>query len=107
MYIDTIYKIDVNTHTLKPIALKEFRDSIDNTTKVKIYTYSKILRSLTSDQYQSLGKYMNKINLRESDIKYYTPESICPECGTKIERKEADPMSLVFRRHNLEAIANS
>ena len=107
MYIDTIYMIDSNSHTLKPIALKEFKDSIANTTKVKIYTYSKILKSLTSDQYQILGNYMTKINKRENSIRYIKPEIICPKCGKVIKKEETNPMQLVFQRHNLEAIANS
>lgn len=107
MYIDKIYSIDVNTKQLKPIALKEFRDSITNTTKVKIYIYSKILKSLTSDEYQTIGKYINKINTREEEIKYYKPGSVCPKCGKKIEREEANPIQLVFQRHSLEAIMNS
>ena len=107
MYIDKIYCIDKATKQLKPIALKEFKDSIANTTKVKIYTYSKVLKSLTSDQYQTIGRYINKINSREEDIKYYKPESICPKCGRKVEREEANPIQLVFQRHSLEAIMNS
>lgn len=107
MYIDTIYKIDVKTKRLIPIALKEFPDSISNTTKVKIYTYSKVLKVLTSDQYQTLGKYMTKINTREDEVKYYRPEAVCPKCGKKIEKVETNPLQMVFQRHSLEAIMNS
>lgn len=107
MYIDKIFYIDKVNNRLQPIALKEFKDSIVNTTKVRIYTYSKILKTLTSDEYQLLGKYMSEINSMEDHIKYYKPEAICPKCGKKIEREEANPVQILFQRHNLEAIANS
>ena len=52
-------------------------------------------------------KKKSELVFREEDIKYYKPESICPKCGRKVEREEANPLQLVFQRHSLEAIMNS
>ena len=59
MYIDKIYFIDHVNNRLQPIALKEFKNDLRKTTKVKVYTYSKILKELTPDEYNALAKYMS------------------------------------------------
>lgn len=107
MYIDNIYTIDAINKTLKPIALKTYPNDMKKTTKVRVYTYAKILKSLPSDQYAGLSKYINAINDRSELITYVKPSCTCPKCGAKIDEESVNPQTMVFQRHNLEAIANS
>lgn len=107
MYIDNIYTIDAVNKTLKPIALKTYPNDMKKNTKIRVYTYAKILKSLPSDQYAGLSKYINAINDRAELISYVKPGCTCPKCGAKIEEEPANPQTMVFQRHNLEAIANS
>ena len=107
MYIDTIYYIDAENKRLQPIALKTFKNDLRKTTKVRVYTYSKILKELTSDEYNSLAKYMLAINKRSESIKYVKPACTCPKCGKEIEKEEQEIQSMLFNRASLVSILNA
>ena len=107
MYIDKIYFIDSVNKRLQPIALKEFANDMRKTTKVKTYTYSKILASLTSDEYNAIAKYMLAINKRKETVKYVKPACTCPKCGKVVEKEEQDMQSLLFNRASLVSILNA
>ena len=107
MYIDTIYFIDSENKQLKPIALKTFKNDLRKTTKVKVYTYAKILKALNSDEYNSLAKYMLAINKRSESIKYVKPACTCPKCGKEVPKEEQDMQSMLFNRASLVSILNA
>ena len=107
MYIDTIYFIDSKNKQLKPIALKTFKNDLRKTTKVKVYTYAKILKALNSDEYNSLAKYMLAINKRSESIKYVKPACTCPKCGKEVPKEEQDMQSMLFNRASLVSILNA
>lgn len=107
MYIDKIYYIDPVNKRLQPIALKEFTNDMRKTTKVRAYTYSKILKSLKSDEYNAIAKYMLAINKRKETVKYVKPACTCPKCGKVVEKEEQDMQSLLFNRASLVSILNA
>lgn len=107
MYIDKIYFIDHVNNRLQPIALKEFKNDLRKTTKVKVYTYSKILKELTPDEYNALAKYMVAINKRSESIKYVKPACTCPKCGKEVPKEEQDMQSMLFSRASLVSILNA
>lgn len=107
MYIDKIYYIDPVNKRLQPIALKEFPNDMSKTTKVRAYTYSKILKSLKSDEYNAIAKYMLAINNRKEKVKYVKPACTCPKCGKTVAKEEQDMQSLLFNRASLVSILNA
>lgn len=107
MYIDKIYYIDRANNRLQPIALKEFKNDLRKTTKIRVYTYSKILKKLTSDEYNALAKYMVAINKRTESVKYVKPACTCPKCGKVVEKEEQDMQSMLFNRASLVSILNA
>ena len=105
-YISNIYLIDRATSSLKPISCKEYRDNALKTTKAKIFTYSKILKTLSSDQ---RGMITGKINTMVKDdtdrkVTYVYPAVECTRCHHMTSEQEVDPASVLFMRHRLTAL---
>lgn len=105
VYIDNIYYIDMEAKQLRPITVKEFPNNAAKAIRARIIQYSKVIRTLTSDQYNILLGYMQEINKIGDDIQYILPEATCPKCGAKITEQVHRGNDLVFTRHQLASIA--
>ena len=103
-YIDEIYHIDPVNMTLSPVGYKKFTNNPTKTLKAKISQYSKILRTLSSDQYNAILQYINKISDDGDGVTYRIPETTCSVCGTKIPEQPSSASNLVFIRHQLTTI---
>lgn len=104
-YVDKFYYIDRETNSLVPIELKVYEKDLGKTVRYRIMQYTKILNSLSSDQYNGLTATVSKIGQSE-DIKYFVPERKCPKCNTVIPEMEQSPDSLLFIRHRLGTLAS-
>ena len=108
-YIDDIYIIDRENSELIKVDTKPDPRRPDVTVKRKIKSYATIIRSLTSDQLQSLSLATDKYDAAEvdddgnviTDIKYIYPEEVCPKCGKVIPEEEQSPDRMLFMRHQL------
>ena len=101
-YISNIYKIGVvnGTVTLYPIAVKQFIGNETKTLKARIIQYAKIIRSLTSDQYNIIMGHINTLN--DADTIYYRLPSVsCDHCKKEIPEEREAAADLVFMRHRL------
>lgn len=103
-YVDEFYLINGSTNSLSPIAYKKYPDNMNKNTKSKIFTYSKILDSLSTDQYTSILAYMREINTMGDEIEYIIPASTCEKCGKEIPESEQSARDLLFTRHQLTAL---
>lgn len=104
-YIDKIYYINKQEKTLQPIRVNVYANNMKKTIKAKIKTFSQIISSLNSDQYNTLLAYMQKINTTGNELTYQLPEVTCPHCKTTIKAVQQDAQSMVFTRHQLGALA--
>ena len=106
-YIDGFFYIDSNNKSLVPITYKVYPNNFNKTIISKLKAYSKVLKSLNSDQYMLLTSKLNSL-VSESKVKYVIPEWTCPECGTEIpERPIPSMLAMVFDRRQLAPIMNS
>ena len=101
-YISNIYaiRVDNNQVQLSPIAVKEFIGNETKTAKARVIQYAKIIRSLSSDQYNMILGHINSINNKE-DITYCLPAVTCDHCKKEIPEDEEAAADLVFMRHRL------
>lgn len=101
-YISNIYKV-VDTGAqieLHPIAVKQFIGNETKSVKARIIQYAKIIRSLTSDQYNIIMGHINTLN--ETDTIYYRlPAVTCDHCKKEIPEEREAAADLVFMRHRL------
>ena len=67
----------------------------------RIYTYAKILESLTSDQKTIVDSIIIDIHEEHDQISYVIPQDTCPECGSIVEETPATGEELVFTRQEL------
>lgn len=108
-YIDSVYRIDYDTHQLIPIDTKPVASDKALSYKRRVKTYATILKSLTSDQLQALSVETDKYDAGKldddgnlvRDITYVYPERRCPKCGKKIDEVEVNPDNMLFTRHQL------
>lgn len=103
-YCDEFYSIDPKTRQLLPIEYKKYPSNMNKNTKSKIFTYSKILSTLSTDQYTSILAFMREINTTGDDIEYIIPESTCTKCGETIPESRQSARDLLFTRHQLTAL---
>lgn len=106
VYVDSIYYIDMENKTLRPIEFKNYANNMVKTIKARIVLISKILQTLSSDQYNTLISYIKNINDMIDHVTYILPEVTCPKCGTVIPKSAKKAQELLFTRHQLAAIAN-
>lgn len=101
-YISNIYKaVDTGAQVkLCPIAVKQFIGNETKSVKARIIQYAKIIRSLTSDQYNIIMGHVNTLN--ETDTIYYRlPSVTCDHCKKEIPEEREAAADLVFMRHRL------
>lgn len=103
-YIDEFYEIDRSTMELIPIDIKEYPTNFNKTVLSRLKTYIKILKSLTSDQYNMLIAKLSNL-IEEPKVTYVYPEIVCPECGAKIPESDIQSvLQLIFTRAQLVQI---
>lgn len=103
VYIDNIYLIDGNE--VIPINYKKDKQSVARTTKYRIATYAKIIRSLPSDAYNKIIGIISQINELGDEVQYCLPEITCPKCGETIEESITPSNNLLFSRHQLNLLS--
>ena len=104
-YVDSVYKMDHTNKVLVPIQSPYFQNNVTKTYKTRIKTFSKVLDTLTSDQYRYLLTLIDEVNKRGDDVKYIYPEMNCPKCGKTIPESDQTAQNMVFLRHQLVALA--
>jgi hypothetical protein len=103
-YIDGFFKINHETMSLDPIAIKEYPNNLNKTVISRLKVYNSILKTLSSDQYNILMAKLSNIS-DDTKITYVYPEAVCPECGATIPEEEIDSMiGLLFTRARLVQI---
>lgn len=114
-YIDGIYVIDQANKKLIPVDMQPVHTDPRKTVRRRIKTCASIIRTLTSDQLQTLtvetdkyDKPDSKRNINNDDdddttpeIQYIYPECECPKCKSKIKEAVANPVDMLFTRHQL------
>lgn len=104
-YVDNIYKIDHVNHSLVPIKVPYIPENESKTYRARIKTYSKILDTLTSDQYRYVFTLVDHINNRGDDVTYIYPETNCPKCQKVVPETARSAQNMVFLRHQLVTFA--
>jgi len=114
-YIDGIYVIDEANKKLIPVDMQPIHTDPRKTVRRRIKTCASIIRTLTSDQLQTLtvetdkyDKPDSKRNINDDDdedttpeIQYIYPVCECPKCKSKIKEAVANPVDMLFTRHQL------
>lgn len=103
VYIDNVYLIRGNEYI--PVSCKKDKNSIAKTAKYRIVTYSKIISTLSSDDYNNILAEIAKINDLGDEVKYQLPEITCPKCGQTIAAEEQSATQLLFSRHQLNLLS--
>ena len=106
-YVENFYQIDAVNEQLIPIGYQVFANNQGKTAKSRVICYSKIINSLTTDEYSNLFAIVNAIDDRADWFEYQRPEVECPECGRKIEAEPMTASGLLFTRHRLAVLANT
>ena len=114
-YIDGIFVIDEANKKLIPVDMQPIHTDPRKTVRRRIKTCASIIRTLTSDQLQTLTVETDKYDKPDSkrnnnndddedttpEIQYIYPECECPKCKSKIEEAVANPVDMLFTRHQL------
>jgi len=104
--IDKVFFIDPQLEALRPLNVKQYPNDPAKSLKAKIIVLSKVMKELTSDQYQIIRLYVEKLTGAEQDITFVLPKTTCPKCGKEIEESTYSAAQLLFLRHHLAALAN-
>ena len=101
-YIANIYMLEetVQGLVLRPISVKQFIGNELKTAKARVIQYAKIIRSLSSDQYNIIIGHIGAIN-EEPTVSYGLPAISCDHCKKEIPDERTAAADLVFMRHRL------
>lgn len=113
-YIDDIYVIDEANKKLIPVNMQPIHSDPRKTVRRRIKTCASIIRTLTSDQLQTLTVETDKYDKPDSkknidnddddatpEIQYIYPECECEKCKKMIKEAVTDPIDMLFTRHQL------
>lgn len=105
--IDVVYKIDQVNRKLYPIRFGVDPSSLSKTVQRKVRALNSIFKTFTPDERAIAIGEAQKISNQMSKWKlsYYIPETTCPHCGQKIERRESNPLNILFTRAQLPIVA--
>lgn len=107
-YIDSVYLIDMENHTLAPVQYKTYPDSAQKTTKSKIVTFDSILKTLSVDEFGPIKAYVRAVSERDTaGMHYVFPSTECPKCHQKSVEAPVSAQELVFTRYQLGALTNT
>lgn len=106
-YIDALYFIDAENKNLIPVGYKVYENNNNKSIKSKILQFSKVLGTLTIDEFAILRSYVAAINDRGNGITYKLPEHTCPKCGTVIPEATVSASDLLFTRYQLGALVST
>jgi len=99
-YVDKIYFIDREAGELKEIEFKKFAD-VTKTVKSKLKAIGNIIKTLSTDQRQSLIASTAELDRDQDDLYYVMPETTCEKCGKVISRQRIQSAELLFTRFRL------
>ena len=100
-----IYYINQEAGEITPIGYERYPSNKMKDAKSRIIEYSKIINSLSPDEYNIILAYLAAINTEHTGMKWKLPECTCPKRGTVIKERETTAENLVFMRHQLAALA--
>ncbi len=103
-HIEDMYIINRETKMLDIIDTKPDATNIAKTLKNRFKIYYDILKSLTSDQLNSITPIMSKLHDQIETVRYQYPEVICPKCGSIVKSELQQPIDILFTRHRLQII---
>jgi hypothetical protein len=106
-FIDALYIIDQEDKTLTPIGYKGYPESASKTTKSKIQTFAKVLKTLTVDEFGPIKAYIREVNNRSQTMTYQYPEIECPKCHKLTPATPTSAEELVFTRYQLGTLVNT
>lgn len=118
-YIDAMYYINEDNNSLIPISFETDRNNATKTVKHKIATLYKIIKDISTDEYDALSSHVLNISIHQKDaFQYITPATDCTGTYTKGTNKNKPchhhfneeivdtPMQLLFIRRQLVVSAN-
>lgn len=105
--IDDIYCISEDSNELRPVEYKRYVGDISKTLRSKIATYSKILDSLTINEYNKVVTYLGTLSSADNEINYKIPEAKCSKCGQVVPSRSIMGKYLVFTQLGLMNLAGS
>ena len=91
---------------LQPIEPKREPENMLKDIKYKVYTYAKILQTLTSDERALLQSNIDTIIDSHDEVAYQIPETTCEYCKKEIKAQEMTAESILFTRQGLADLAN-
>jgi hypothetical protein len=103
-HIENVYIIDRGTHQLLPVDTKPVPGNMGKTLKNRFKIYYDVLRSLSSDQLQSIMPIIGDLHKEIEYVSYQYPEVTCPKCGSKVSSQIQAPIDILFIRHQLQTI---
>lgn len=106
-YIDNIEMIDYTNMTLHPVKVTSDPNHVSIGVKSRIIEYSKIIRSLTSDQKGLLISYLSTIGNKTPKIEFHRPASTCPNCGNEIPKRTMRAQTMLFTRAQLGVLIHT
>lgn len=106
-YIDTIYAIDAEQHTLTPISYKTFPDNAQRTIRSKIKKFESIFSLMSVDEFGPVKAYIRAIVEKNAGISYVYPAVECPKCHTSTNEQPATAEELVFTRYQLGSLVTT
>ena len=105
-FIDSVYVIDRESQSLKPVDFGYDAKDPTKSTARKISILANIIQSLSSDSYFELRSRISELFATNSDIGYQIPSAVCPKCGKEIEAMPITAQNLLFMRHQLGALGD-
>ena len=105
--IDTVYKIDQYNRKLIPIRFGVDTSSLTKTVQKKVRALQAIFKTFTPDERAIVIGEARKIanNMSRWTLTYSIPETTCPHCGQKIEKRDTNPLDILFTRAQLPIVA--
>ena len=107
-FIDAMYYIDYNNHTLIPVEYETYDNNIGRSARSKVQRYDKVINTLNADENAIIAAYIRKINEKTEWLTYQIPETTCPHCGATVPAVgDQEAAGLVFLRNRLALLATS
>lgn len=107
-FIDAMYLINYNDHSLVPIEYETYANNLGRTARSKVQRYDKVINTLNADENAILAAYIRKINEKTEWFTYQIPETTCPHCGATVPAVgDQQASGLVFLRNRLALLTTT